>query len=199
MNLEQELAQWRGDWKISTPKEDQERWRVLEKKVKSQSIKMRLNLALELMSSVSFLIISLYVSWHNPTPQKIVLAVAVWVFTFLLQGFSIWNQRGLWGPVSQDNRVFLALSLQRCQAVLRAIKFCLSFICVQLVFVVMWLSWDLLSHPETLAESIGDHLRAFALGVFLSLGFLLFFIWLQKKQQREIAALGELQRSLDAE
>jgi hypothetical protein len=199
MNLEQELAQWRDDWRASTPKEeDQERWRALEKKVKSQSIRMRLYLALELLVSVSFLLISLYVSWRNPTPQNIVWAVAVWVFTFLVQGFSIWNQRGIWGPVSQDTRAFLSLSLQRCQAVLRAIKFCVYIIGAELVFLIVWLSWNLLSHPKTYAENLEIHFRVFLLGVFLSVGFLLFFIWRQKKQQREIASLKELQRTLNS-
>jgi hypothetical protein len=198
MNIEQELAQWREDWRASTPKGG-EQGLALEKKVRSQGLRMRLYLAFELMTSACFLMTSAYVSWRNPTPPNIVWAVAVWIFTLVVQGFSLRIQRGLWSPSSQDTRAFLQLSLQRCHAILRGIKFCIYVIAAELAFLLFWFSWSFLYRTVSVTVWINGNLLVLFLALLLSLGFLLFFAWLRKKKVREIASLEDMKRSIELE
>jgi hypothetical protein len=93
--------------------------------------------------------------------------------------FAIANMRGAWAPHELSVAEFVALSIRRCRARLRAAVFGGVLCVVEVVFCLLWLSWNYgLRDPATVGVVCA--------GTSMLIGLC---IWYYRRQGKELATL----------
>jgi tryptophan-rich sensory protein len=116
------------------------------------------------------------------------------VFVAIGFGFSFWNFRGTWWPAAESTSTFIDLTLRRSQRKLVSLRFCYGFLAGELVFMIPWSVWALLSRPDPWAP--GGWVFAFGWMALFVGGMVLWVSWYRKKTLREIAEWEELRQGL---
>ncbi len=133
----------------------------------------------------------------DPSPVQIVgFAGTVFFFAVALV-FVFWNRRGTWWTATETTRDFVEISYLRCQRKLRTLRFCPWLLAAELLFLIPWAVWALLSKPEP--ASPGVWLSAFGWVVLAVAAVLAWSSWYGRRVRRELAELTELRRSLGEE
>lgn len=121
-------------------------------------------------------------------PVELVAFVATLVFFAVAFTFGFWNRSGVWWPAAESTRTFVEFSAERCRRKLRALRFCRWFLAAELVFLVPWSVWALLSKASPLAYWL------FAFG-WMALSVVIVFwggAWYRRRTLRELAKWEEL-------
>jgi hypothetical protein len=162
----------------------------LRKLVDRRTWLIRLHTAIELLISVIFMGGSLWLAIAMPGPEFVVLAIAVWIVTLTAMIYSLWNRAGTWQPAAHDTREFLQLSLRRCRAGLRAVRFGLWLLLAQVLLLGSWHAWYWSRHSPV--PGIRDWLPALCVPVVV----LAVLLVLGVRGRRELRRLESMQRAL---
>lgn len=161
----------------------------LPRRVRRQSMWMRVYAAMELLLSVAFLGASLWWAAAHPTPEFVVLAIGVWIITLSALIYSFANRAGTWDATGRDTRSYLTLSLRRCRAGLAAIRFGFYLLAVEVVLLASWHAWYWSSRNPPALET-------WLLAACLPAVFLIALLALRTHRRRELALLESLEREL---
>lgn len=186
MNEIDELNLWQTAWREEKPAVRPD----LRKLVDRQTWWIRLHTAIGILISLAFLGASLWQAVVQPTPEFIVLAIAIWIITLTTLIYSLWNRAGTWRPATQDTREFLQLSLRRYRANLRATTFGLYLLLVQVLLLVSWHTWYWSRHAPVPA------LQHWLLAACLPVAFLIALLVRRARKRQELKRLESLAREL---
>ncbi len=192
MNMDAELDLWREQWKspsgMAVPAD-------LRKRVARQSRAMRIMLVSDIL--VTVLIGGGATAWliQAPRTETVVLAVAVWLFIAAAWIFGMSNRKGAWSPAASSTSAYLDLSLRRCRANLRAVRFGAVLYFAEIVFSLSWVYHDL-SQREPLPA--GSFLTStLVLIVWLCTGiFVVGLIWFWRRKRAELKYLLDMKSQL---
>jgi hypothetical protein len=162
----------------------------LYKRVARQTWRIRLYAAVEIAIAATFLIFSLRTALADPSPEMIVLAIGIWIVALTALIYSLSNRAGTWQPASQDTQEFLRLSLRRCQATLRGIRFGLYLLLVQTLLLAAWHVWYWSGRP------VRPDLMTWLAAACLPLVFLIGLLIFRARQRKELASLEALREEL---
>jgi hypothetical protein len=118
MNIDPELDQWRAQWQAETHVPA-----GLRETVKREARRMRTMLYADVV--VTVMMGSAATVWAMSPEQPAMKFLGIWVWASLLITwiFRFINDRDNWSGAAPDTEAFLHLSLRRCRARLRAVKF----------------------------------------------------------------------------
>ena len=187
MNDANELDALQAAWREQCPAQSPA---DLRKLVDRQTLLIRLQTALEVVISATFMGVSLWLAIAMPGAEFLVLAIAVWIITLTAMIYSLWNRAGTWQPAALDTHEFLRLSLRRCRAGLRAVKFGLWLLLAQVLLLAAWHTWYWSSHSPV--PGIQDWLLALCLPVLV----LVVLLVLRSSRRRELNRLESIERAL---
>jgi hypothetical protein len=158
--------------------------------VRRQSRLIRLHAAMEILVAIVFLGGSLWLALAMPTPEFVVLAVAVWIITLAALFSSLRNRAGTWGPAGPSTREFLDLSLRRCRSSLRGVRLGLWLLLIEVLFLAGWHAWYWSAH------SPAPPLLYWLPAMCLPLAFLIGLLALRARYRREWTRLENMQHEL---
>lgn len=125
-------------------------------------------------------------------PVELAGFAAILVFFAVAFAFTFWNRRGVWWPAAESTRTFVEFSAERCRRKLRALRFCPWLLAAELIFLVPWAVWALLSR----AAPLQDWLAAFG-WMALSVVIVLWGgAWYRRRTLRELETWKEMSRGL---
>jgi hypothetical protein len=104
---------------------------------------MRVVLGSEVAVTVGVLTWVGYVVSARPTATMIGWGVAALLHSALVWGFALWNRRGMWAPLGESTRDYLALALERASRDRRAAQFVIWLVALEVLAVATFL---VLSH-----------------------------------------------------
>ena len=188
MNADSELQRWRAQWQADTHVPA-----GLRERVKRDSRRMRLMLYTELI--ITAIAGSLGTVWAMASEQPAMRILAFWVWASLLIAwiFRFINDKGNWSGAAPDTEAFLHLSLRRCQANVRAVKFGFVLYFAQLAIVSTCVYWELKRQSPTDLWTYLTLTRSLVVWFCAAL-FLLWIVWYARKQKAELNYLLEVQR-----
>lgn len=186
-NYDAEIESWRAQWHKQgyapgTPGE-------LRRKAVAQQKSLRIRHVLELFSGLVLLGFSSVFVWKNPSPETCLWAAIVWLGTLVAFAFSILNWKSLWAANLKCVSEFTEHYRQRCVAQLRAARFGLWFLAIQLAISVPWLTLDYL-RKELTGRTFGTSILILAL---LTAGFIAFFRHMRRRALLELDRLAGMQ------
>ena len=184
MNNDSELNDWRTEWRAQ-PRLPEMSWADLRAKAVKQRRRLRISHIVELLVALGFLVFSAAVARRNSGLETKLWAVAVWVTTAAVTAFSLWNWNILWKANAKSVTEFAVDYEKRCLASLRAARFGLGFLVVQLAIAVPWLTWDLV-HKRLAVVRFAELI---AIVVCLALGFWYLFTRYRRISLQELEAL----------
>jgi hypothetical protein len=162
----------------------------LRRRVRRQSVRMRVHAAMDVLLAVAFLGTSLWWAVSQPAPEFVVLAIGVWIITLSALIYSFANRAGTWEATGQDTRAYLTLCLRRCRAGLAAIRFGFYLLAVEVVLLAGWHGWYWSTRNPAPA------LETWLLAASLPAAFLVVLLALRIHRRRELARLESLEREL---
>jgi hypothetical protein len=157
----------------------------LRAKAVRQQRRLRISHAGELLAALLFLVFSAVIAGRNSGLETKLWAAAVWATTADVTAFSLWNWNILWKANAKSVTEFAVDYEKRCMASLRAVRFGMRFIVVQIAIVVPWLTWDLVLHRLVVVRFA----EMIALVACLALGFWYLFSHYRRISLRELEAL----------
>lgn len=186
MNMDLELTEWRAQWRAeeaaaALPQRD------LRALVERKSRNMRLAFAGHMTVGIALMAFSAWVAARHPTFEWMLWAAVIWVSTFVMAGFMIWNAAGTWSALQESNATFLDLARRRTMREWRAVHFGRWALAVQLAIVMAWFSIDILRHRMP----VNSFLLGVALVVLMAAAWLLIFTARERRIQRDLAYLNE--------
>ncbi|HEX6901018.1 MAG TPA: hypothetical protein VF789_14945 [Thermoanaerobaculia bacterium] len=107
--------------------------------------------------------------------------------------FTYWNRRGVWWPAAESTRTFVEFSAERCRRKLRALRFCPWLLAAELVFLIPWAVWALLSKA---AAPLQDWLAVFGWTALSVVAVLWGGAWMRRRTLRELERWEEMARGL---
>ncbi len=131
-----EWQRWERTW--GTVGEDAPaRW--VRRMVERQSRLLRWVVALEVVVTVVMLVATAWaVRGLPPLTAATVLGVAV-LHSVVVWGFTVRNRAGIWSPLGQTMRDYLALASERCRRERSAARFVLWLLAVEGVLLAVWI------------------------------------------------------------
>ncbi|MGH9721409.1 MAG: hypothetical protein ACRD8O_14455 [Bryobacteraceae bacterium] len=182
----EELAMLRQAWR----KGGQPPPKDLHRSVVRKTWLLRVEVATSILTAIVFLGGSAWKAVRAPSPEFVVLAIGVWIVTIAALLFSIRNWAGLWESAGVTAIDFLALSIRRCQAGLKATTFGLWFLLLQVVFVGSWQAW------YWSGRSPVPSLRTWLLASCLPMAVLIVLLVMRASHRRELQRLEQMRREL---
>lgn len=186
-------------WQSEAPEEaapaplsDEVRRRIRQK-VRQHSYRMILMTISELILSVGMMTWLLSVI-DLRQPVDLVALIGVTLLIATAWTFGLWNRRGTWWPAAESTRTFVDLSLERCRRKLSALRFAYGFLTVELLFLIPWATWTLLSREDP--WQLKPWVFTFGWATLLTTAMLIWLAWYKKKTLRELAGWEELRKSL---
>lgn len=186
MNESKELEILASAWQAESPSLPVD----LERMVRRQGLWIVLNAACGVLVSIAFLGGSLWWAIAHPEPEFVALAVGIWMITLATVIYSFANQAGTWSPAAEDTRAFLALSLKRCRAGLRGIRFGFYLLAIEVILLAAWHAWYWSSHAPV------PPLKNWLVAACLPLAFAAVLTGLRIRKLRELARLEMLERQI---
>jgi len=174
MTVDPELDVWQEQWhsEDAIPA-------GLRSKVERQTRMLRLALAVDVL--VTVVMGGWTTTWAVMSRLGAValLAAATWTFIAAAWIFVVANMRGAWAPHELSVAEFVAVSIRRCRARLRAAVFGGVLCVVEVIFCLQWLSWNYGVHdPATVGVVCA--------GTSALIGLC---IWYYRRQGKVLAAL----------
>ena len=183
MNNDSELNDWRTEWRAQPPLPHMT-WADLRAKAVKQRRRLRVSHVAELLVALIFLVFSAAVARRNPGLETKLWAAAVWATTATVTAFSLWNWNILWKANAKAVTEFAVDYENRCMASLRAVRFGMGFLIVQVAIAVPRLTWDLvLKHLPVVRFAV-----LIAIVVCLALGLWYLFTRYRRISVRELEA-----------
>ena len=188
MNIDRELQQWRAQWQTETHVPAGLRGRV-----KRESRRMRLMLYADI--AITAVAGSLGAAWAMASEQPAMRILAVWVWVSLLIAwiFRLVNNKGNWSGTAPDTEAFLHLSVRRCRANLRAVKFGFVLYFVQFPITSACVYWELNRRSPTDVWTYLTLTRSLVVWFCAAL-FLLWMVWYARRQKQELNCLLQMQQ-----
>jgi hypothetical protein len=186
MSEANDLEALRSVWRTEVPGVPAD----LRRRVRRQSVRMRVYAVVDVFLSVAFLGASLWWALIKPIPEIVVLAAGVWIITLSALIFSFLNRAGMWAATGQDTRSYLTLCLRRCRAGLAALRFGFYLLAVEVVLLAAWHTWYWSTRSPV------PSLEAWLLAACLPAAFLIVLVALHSRRRRELARLESLEREL---
>lgn len=190
MKPDSELELWRREWQAETAVPADLRGRV-----ERQSRSMRILLLGDIL--VTVVIGGGVTAWalRAPQPDKLVLAVATWVFIAIAWAFGMANRRGIWSPAALNTSAFLDLCIRRCRAMIVATSFGTALYFGELLFCLAWIYHHLSQRaPLPLRTFLGSGTVLFVWAcTALFIGFV---VWYRRRKQAELRYLLDLRQEL---
>jgi hypothetical protein len=197
MNMDKDWEAWTREWhEEAAPAPGIES--AIERRVRRQSARLALLSVMEGAVALGLLALSAIVAADRPTPLVLVWAGAIWILVFVAWGFSLWNRRGIWRPAAQNTRAFVEVSLERCARRLRTVRFAAWLLVSEVLFLILWGSWEYRSDPGGFSERADLHMARYGLITLLVIGISVWLIWLRRRTLRERDSLGDFKRALSA-
>ena len=184
MNNDSELNDWRTEWRAQPPLPEMT-WADLRAKAVKQRRRLRVSHVAELLVALIFLVFSAAVARRNPGLETKLWAAAVWATTATVTAFSLWNWNILWKANAKSVTEFAVDYENRCMASLRAVRFGMGFLVVQVAIAVPWLTWDLVLKRLAVVRFA----ELIAIVVCLALGLWYLFTRYRRISVRELEAL----------
>lgn len=190
MNSNSDLEIWRIAWKSPAAAETARPFNVRqeghrqERNLRIMHI-MELGLAVILIAFVGFFL------QHNFSAEVLIWAIVVWTTTLAATAFSVWNWRLLWRTTSQSIAEYITIYQRRSLATLRAVRFGLWLLVIQILIVVPWFTWDLYRG----AMSIPRFWVGMGLLVLIATGLLVMLLRFRKNALLELAQVRQFQES----
>jgi hypothetical protein len=169
----------------------------IERRVRRQSRRLRLLVFVDALVVSVFLALSAWMAIRIPDPLMIVWAAAVWVFTFVALAFTIRNRRGIWAASAETTRAYLELSLERCRRKVRTARFGMQLLTVEIVFLLLWGTWEIAAHPERLSERPGSLFLRYGLIALFAAGTIAWATLYRRSAVREMDRVEEIRRTMD--
>ena len=117
--------------------------RLMRASVICRSRLMRVVLGTEVLMTVAVLSWVAYVVAQRPTAIMIIWGIAALLHSALVWAFALWNRRGIWAPLGESTRDYLALAFERASRDRLAARFVIGLVTVEVVAVATFL---VLSH-----------------------------------------------------
>ena len=193
MTVDQELQGWLKDWQHAGTGPEV-RHLDIRKRVRQQNLRMVLSLAGQLLVAAAGIAVAAFMVWRRPEPAIIFLALAICVFVFAAVGFAIWNMRGTWFPSAQSTRDFVQLSIRRCHASLRGVRFGLYLLVIELIFIVPWVLWN--SSWDAVALAPWSYIARWFVVMLVPGGILFWLFWTRRRKLEELRMLLEFEQAL---
>lgn len=192
--IDSELDNWRRQWQAGH-EPDHHVWAAnLKQRVARQSGLQRLGMVFPVLVTGVIGGGMLARALRTGQSADIVFAVEAWLFILVVWAGSLWIARGTWRPFGETTAAFVALSIRRCRANLRAVPLAIVLYVCQLVIAVFMkaqyvsgLSAVLTSTPTIILGGLG--VPAILVGG----------IWFARRQRAELERLLELERQLAEE
>jgi len=205
MNAEQDWGSLRQAWVGAAPgsrpagearKSDAAGFDRLALDIRRRSRRLLVFSILEAALAVSFLVASAALVYARPEARIILWAAAVWLFTAVALGYSVRNRRGLWYPETETTESFIAISIRRCEAGLRSIRAGFLLLAAEIVFILLYTLYDLISGWRLTPVRTAVHFGLLAATIaVMSSGLALF----GRRKRAELRKWREVERSASAE
>jgi hypothetical protein len=127
----------------------------------------------------------------SPGFDNVLLAVETWLFIAVAWLGGLWIDRGTWRPLSDSTSAFIDISIRRCEAALRGLKFLTVMYVVQLAFVLFW---KLQFSSIELAELMTSW-PVIVLGWIAGPALFGFVVWYGRAKRAELSYLLDFRRS----
>jgi len=179
MSVDSEFDIWREQWQSESAVPVD-----LRRKVERQTRTMRVAFAADVLVTIA--IGGGTTAWAvlSGRGDVALLAAATWVFIAAAWAFVFLNLRGAWVPHEATMAEFMAISIRRCRASLRAAVFGAVLCVVEVVFCLDWI------YRSDGAGRL-EHLDAIAAaGTLVFLGVC---VWYRRRQAAELARLLAMQ------
>lgn len=199
-DAEREWESWALEWRSEEGSTPAAIGRAeIERRVRRQNVRLRLLAVADAFVVTGFLALSGYMAVRIPDPLMIVWAAAVWVFTFVALAFTIRNRRGIWAASAETTSAYLELSVERCRRKVRTARFGMQLLAAEIVFLLLWGTWEMAAHPERLAERPGRLLLRYGLIALFAAGTIAWATLYRRSALREMTRIEEIRRGMEAE
>jgi hypothetical protein len=129
--------------------------------------------------------------YASPGFDNVLLAVETWLFIAVAWLGGLWIDRGTWRPLSDSTSAFIDISIRRCEAALRGLKFLAVMYVVQLAFVLFWkLQFSSIGFAELMTSW-----PVIVLGWIAGPALFGFVVWYDRAKRAELSYLLDLRRS----
>ena len=183
MKLDAELELWRDQWQASREAPE---LTGLCKRVARESLYMRIMLTADILVTLVIGGGTIALALRNPRPATAILAAATWLFIAGAWIFGLSNRKDAWSPSASTTSAFLDLSIRRCRANLRAIKFGALLYAVEMTFCLSWVNHESGPLSSTLITVVS------LITLILAAALIIY----RKKKRTDLSYLLQLQRDL---
>ncbi|WP_445359169.1 hypothetical protein [Microbulbifer sp. ANSA005] len=162
--------------------------------VRRQERRMRLAVAFEYLLAIAgaiYLLGVILAKNYPDTMYRVAFAIATLVLAIV---FSIVNRRGLWAPLEESAKAYVALGLLRLRRKRREVYFSWLFLILQIFIISMWeLSRFLRGAAEPLVRNPQEALIVLS-GLVVALALYSFYIY--RRTEKEERVLTSFQENL---
>jgi len=169
MNFDPEMEIWQKGWKEGAAPVPTDAGTLHQLAVKQES-RLRAKHVGELVAAVVFLVGSFSFAMYDRSTEMVIWAIYVWIATILATTYSVWNWQSLWKSSTNSVSDYVSLYRARSNATLRACKFGLGFLVVQICISTFWFTFDLVQQRMTIAR--------YVFGIAILILFSCFFLWM---------------------
>jgi hypothetical protein len=85
---------------------------------------------------------SALLAFRTPSTHNLIWAAAIWIFTIIAAGFSLYGYLRVFDPMARSTEAFLDISRRRCLTKIRAARFAYGLLAAELVFIAVWGAWE---------------------------------------------------------
>ena len=115
-----------------------ERW--IRALVVRQTRFLRVTVAFEIMVTIVLLSPVVLAVARNPTSEMIGWGIAAFAHSALVWGFTLRNRAGIWRPLGESTREYLALARERARRHRLAARFVIALVAVESAALAVWLA-----------------------------------------------------------
>jgi hypothetical protein len=165
-----------------------ERW--VRELVTRQTRLFRVMLATEVLITVVVLGAVAWTVVVERTAVALGFGLAALVHSGVIWGFSLWNRAGVWRPLGESTREYLALARERCRRERRAANFVFGLLLTEGVLLGAWLGY---------AQSIDAPVRRGGWWIppaAVFVGAFVWAFWVRRRAEARLIRLVGVERSL---
>jgi hypothetical protein len=185
MSIDPEVQTWQKVWKAESPQTPADSV-TLRTETAKQARRLRTKFISELSAAASFLIGSLAYAATDRTSELILWAACVWITTILATAFTIWNWKSLWKGSTHSVSDYVVFYRDQARATLRASKFGLAFLVVQVAISTTWFTVEFVQGRILFAR----YALGLGLILLLTVTFLILILTARTRAQRELARIS---------
>ncbi len=191
-----ELREWRAAWRDAAPEappipDD------LRRIVRRGDRRLVLVTLGEVLLTVASIAVAIVFVRAEPNAPRIVWAAAVFALFAATWTFAIVNRRGTWRANGESVRSFVELARERCERKLRALRFVVALLAVEVLFLAGWGAWEHHATPPANSAELAHRSLRWAI---VSLTVVCFAAWTlvaRRAALREREAIDAVVESLE--